>query len=129
MLTQELGQPGSRELGRKRWTQRAWVAEHQSVSFGSVITEIRDKVYPIPFQASTLGNPSLGCCKIRLSYHPEGSFLQREGKKRGLVMAPRKESPSIKGEIRTRVDDLHALCLIFAFLLGDFDLDLANLNR
>lgn len=44
-------------------------------------------------------------------------------------MAPRKESPSIKGEIRTRVDDLHALCLIFAFLLGDFDLDLANLNR
>ena len=34
-----------------------------------------------------------------------------------------------RGKIRTRVDDLHALCLIFAFLLGDFDLDLANLNR
>lgn len=44
-------------------------------------------------------------------------------------MAPWIENLSIKGEIRTRVDDLHALCLIFAFLLGDFDLDLANLNR
>lgn len=39
------------------------------------------------------------------------------------------ENLSIKVEIRTGVDDLHALCLIFAFLLGDFDLDLANLNR
>lgn len=34
-----------------------------------------------------------------------------------------------QGELRTRVNDLHALCLIFAFFLGDFDLDLANLNR
>ena len=44
-------------------------------------------------------------------------------------MAPWMENLSIKVEIRTGVDDLHALCLIFAFLLGDFDLDLANLNR
>lgn len=44
-------------------------------------------------------------------------------------MTPWIENLSIKREIRTRVDDLHALCLIFAFFLGDFDLDLANLNR
>jgi hypothetical protein len=76
VLTPELGQPGSRELARKRWTWRPWVAEHQSISFGSVITEVIDKVCLIPLKASTLGNLSLGCCKIRPSYHPEGSFLQ-----------------------------------------------------
>lgn len=53
----------------------------------------------------------------------------KEKKKRGLDMAPWMKNLSIKGEIRTRVDDLHALCIIFAFLLGDFNLDLANLNR
>lgn len=53
----------------------------------------------------------------------------KEGKKARLDMAPWMENLSINREIQTRVDDLHALCLIFAFLLGDFDLDLANLNR
>ena len=57
------------------------------------------------------------------------SYKEKKKKKRGLDMAPWMENLSIKVEILTGVDDLHALCLIFAFLLGDFDLDLANLNR
>lgn len=78
VLTQELGQPGSRELAKERRTRRPWVAEHQFISFDSVITEVINKVCPIPLKASTLGNLSLGCCKTRPSYHPEGSFLRRE---------------------------------------------------
>jgi hypothetical protein len=50
VLTQELGQPGSRELARKQWTRRPWVAEHQSISFGSVIIEVIDKACSHTFE-------------------------------------------------------------------------------
>lgn len=84
----------------------------------------------IPSEADRLGSPFLECCKIQLSCHPEESFLDRskiEGQLR--LCKYKKVSESPMNQKHTGVNDLHALCFIFALFLGDLGLDLTNLNR